>query len=51
MRKAFAKYIGVDEKDVKEDDIPIVAIAASGGGMFPAILVNFILIKLQVIAR
>jgi hypothetical protein len=51
MRKAFAKYIGVDEKDVKEDDIPIVAIAASGGGAFPTSLMNFKLIELQVIAR
>ncbi|PVF94664.1 FabD/lysophospholipase-like protein [Serendipita vermifera] len=32
MRKAFAKYVGVDEKDINEEDIPIVAIAASGGG-------------------
>jgi len=32
MRGPFARYIKVDEKEVKEEDIPIVAIAASGGG-------------------
>ncbi|KIM27647.1 hypothetical protein M408DRAFT_329861 [Serendipita vermifera MAFF 305830] len=32
MRRAFASYVGVDESEVREDDIPIVAIAASGGG-------------------
>ena len=32
MKGAFASYIGVDEKQVREEDIPVVAIAASGGG-------------------
>jgi hypothetical protein len=32
MRAKFAQYIGVDSKDMVDDDIPIVAIAASGGG-------------------
>ncbi|KAG0347420.1 hypothetical protein BG004_007781 [Podila humilis] len=32
MRKAFAKFIGVKESEVNEADIPVVAIAGSGGG-------------------
>lgn len=32
MKNAFAKFIGVEESEVAEEDIPIVAIAASGGG-------------------
>ncbi|KAF9579011.1 hypothetical protein BGW38_004915 [Lunasporangiospora selenospora] len=32
MKKAFAKFIGVHESDINENDIPIVAIAGSGGG-------------------
>ncbi|KAG9041150.1 hypothetical protein FS842_002702, partial [Serendipita sp. 407] len=32
MRHTFAEFIGVNEKEVKEEDIPIIAIAASGGG-------------------
>ena len=32
MRNAFAEYVGVSKEEVREEDIPIVAIAASGGG-------------------
>ena len=32
MRAAFARLFGVDEKEVDERDLPIVAIAGSGGG-------------------
>lgn len=32
VRKAFAKLIGVDESEVDERDVPVVAIAGSGGG-------------------
>jgi hypothetical protein len=32
MKSAFAKFIGVDEWEILEKDIPIVAVAASGGG-------------------
>ncbi|KAH9811818.1 acyl transferase/acyl hydrolase/lysophospholipase [Melampsora americana] len=32
MRKALACLIGVDEREIDERDIPIVGIAASGGG-------------------
>ncbi|KAF9979840.1 hypothetical protein BGZ65_005931, partial [Modicella reniformis] len=32
MKKAFAKFIGVKESEVHEDDIPVVALAGSGGG-------------------
>ena len=32
MKGSFARYVGVDEKEVREEDIPVVAIAASGGG-------------------
>ncbi|KAF9381205.1 hypothetical protein CPC16_009961 [Podila verticillata] len=32
MKKAFAKFIGVKESEVNEADIPVVAIAGSGGG-------------------
>ncbi|KAF9913043.1 hypothetical protein EC991_005911 [Linnemannia zychae] len=32
MKKAFAKFIGVHESDVHESDIPVVALAGSGGG-------------------
>ncbi|KAG9324934.1 hypothetical protein KVV02_005173 [Mortierella alpina] len=32
MKKAFAKFIGVKESEVHENDIPVVAIAGSGGG-------------------
>ncbi|CAO3630753.1 unnamed protein product [Cunninghamella echinulata] len=33
QRLAFAKFIGVDPMEVELDDIPVVAIASSGGGM------------------
>jgi phospholipase A2 len=32
IRKSFAKLIGVPENEIDERDIPIVAIAGSGGG-------------------
>ncbi|KIJ39940.1 hypothetical protein M422DRAFT_75814 [Sphaerobolus stellatus SS14] len=32
MKKAFADFIGVRETEINEEDIPIVAIAGSGGG-------------------
>ncbi|KAG8825352.1 hypothetical protein FRC17_008714, partial [Serendipita sp. 399] len=32
MKHAFANFIGVSEREVKEEDIPVIAIAASGGG-------------------
>jgi phospholipase A2 len=32
MKGDFSRYVGVDEKEVREEDIPIVGIAASGGG-------------------
>ncbi|KAK3818065.1 MAG: acyl transferase/acyl hydrolase/lysophospholipase [Linnemannia elongata] len=32
MKKAFAKFIGVKESDIHENDIPVVALAGSGGG-------------------
>lgn len=32
MRKAFAKLFNVDESEIDERDLPIVAIAGSGGG-------------------
>lgn len=35
MRSSFAKFIGVEDCEVVEDDIPIVAIAGSGGGKRP----------------
>lgn len=33
MKAAFARLFGVDEDEVDERDLPIVAIAGSGGGM------------------
>lgn len=33
MRLAFAEFIGVPLDQVHEDDIPIVAVAGSGGGI------------------
>ncbi|RUS16924.1 hypothetical protein BC937DRAFT_90637 [Endogone sp. FLAS-F59071] len=32
IRKHFAEFIGVDEQQVHEEDVPIIGIAASGGG-------------------
>ncbi|OZJ03601.1 hypothetical protein BZG36_03696 [Bifiguratus adelaidae] len=32
IRSSFARYIGVDEDEVHEDDIPIIGVAGSGGG-------------------
>ncbi|KAG0200870.1 hypothetical protein BGX28_006181 [Mortierella sp. GBA30] len=32
IKKAFAKFIGVKESEVHESDIPVIAIAGSGGG-------------------
>ncbi|KAG0269545.1 hypothetical protein BGZ95_002028 [Linnemannia exigua] len=32
MKKAFAKFIGVHESDINESDIPVIALAGSGGG-------------------
>ncbi|KAI8348748.1 acyl transferase/acyl hydrolase/lysophospholipase [Mortierella sp. GBAus27b] len=32
MKKAFAKFIGVKESEVHESDIPVIALAGSGGG-------------------
>ena len=34
MKAAFARLMGVSEKAVDERDIPIIAIAGSGGGMY-----------------
>ncbi|ROW09356.1 hypothetical protein VMCG_02390 [Cytospora schulzeri] len=30
---ALAKYLGIDEKDVHEDDVPTIAMCGSGGGL------------------
>ena len=39
MRKAFADFIGVEEREVNEQDIPMIAIAGSGGGrLSPSII-------------
>lgn len=35
MRKAFADLMGVHENEVDERDLPVVAIAGSGGGESP----------------
>jgi cytosolic phospholipase A2 len=32
-RKALAKYLGIDENDVDEDDVPTIAVCGSGGGL------------------
>ncbi|KAF9390489.1 hypothetical protein BGX21_011469 [Mortierella sp. AD011] len=32
IRKAFAKFIGVKESEIHDSDIPVIAIAGSGGG-------------------
>ncbi|KAF9116053.1 hypothetical protein BGX27_005082 [Mortierella sp. AM989] len=32
MKKAFAKFIGVKESEIHESDIPVIALAGSGGG-------------------
>lgn len=40
MKTYFAKLFGVPEKDIDERDLPIVAIAGSGGGMH---LLNLVL--------
>ena len=32
MKRGFAKLFGVDESDIDERDLPVVAIAGSGGG-------------------
>ncbi|CAG8500128.1 9661_t:CDS:10 [Paraglomus brasilianum] len=32
-RESFAKFIGVDPSEVHEDDIPVIAVTGSGGGM------------------
>lgn len=37
IRVPFAKLMGVREKDIDERDIPIVAIAGSGGGRLTSI--------------
>lgn len=34
MKKAFAELMSVDESEIDEKDIPVVAIAGSGGGEF-----------------
>lgn len=41
MRLAFAEFIGVPLDQVHEDDIPIVAVAGSGGGISPSLLGPF----------
>ena len=35
MRKAFTDLMSVDEYEVDERDLPVVAIAGSGGGESP----------------
>ncbi|KAK0637294.1 acyl transferase/acyl hydrolase/lysophospholipase [Bombardia bombarda] len=30
---ALAKYLGIDEKDVHPDDVPVIAVSSSGGGL------------------
>lgn len=47
MKGAFASYIGVGENQVREEDIPIVAIAASGGGECRTRLFFAVLVKLD----
>lgn len=42
MRDAFADYIGVDPNMILDDDIPIVAIAGSGGGALEPFPTSFI---------
>ena len=32
MKSGFAKLFGVDEREIDERDLPVVAIAGSGGG-------------------
>jgi phospholipase A2 len=32
MKRAFARYVGVDESEIDERDIPVIGIAGSGGG-------------------
>lgn len=32
MKRGFAKLFGVDESEIDERDLPVVAIAGSGGG-------------------
>ncbi|RUP49135.1 acyl transferase/acyl hydrolase/lysophospholipase, partial [Jimgerdemannia flammicorona] len=32
IRKRFAEFIGVNEEEVHEEDLPVIGIAASGGG-------------------
>jgi phospholipase A2 len=34
MKKPFADYIGIDESEINELDIPIIAFAGSGGGAY-----------------
>jgi cytosolic phospholipase A2 len=47
MKGAFATYIGVDEKQVREEDIPVVAIAASGGGECRCRLFRVVWVKID----
>ncbi|EKG14034.1 hypothetical protein MPH_08776 [Macrophomina phaseolina MS6] len=33
VRRALAKYLGLDEKDIHPDDVPTIAMCGSGGGL------------------
>jgi phospholipase A2 len=39
IKENFAKYVGVDVKEIDVDDIPVIAFAGSGGG-FRAMIAN-----------
>uniref|UniRef100_U9THW9 Lysophospholipase n=1 Tax=Rhizophagus irregularis (strain DAOM 181602 / DAOM 197198 / MUCL 43194) TaxID=747089 RepID=U9THW9_RHIID len=39
IKESFAKYVGVDVKEIDVDDIPVIAFAGSGGG-FRAMIAN-----------
>jgi predicted lipid-binding transport protein (Tim44 family) len=39
IKESFAKYIGVNVKEIDVDDIPVIAFAGSGGG-FRAMIAN-----------
>jgi phospholipase A2 len=40
MKSAFAKLMEVPEEEVHEEDLPVVAIAGSGGGTYVACLLE-----------
>lgn len=47
VAKALAKYLGIDEKDINPEDVPVIAVCGSGGGLRALVAVTSSYLSLQ----